>query len=482
VTVETDNPVLEMELSVRQAEALSVIDDPETEELMYGGAKGGGKSVFLCYYAYTQSKRLIQVFDIPVRKYPVVVGFMGRKQSVDFNATTLVTWKKMIPEDAYEIREIDKIKYIVIENKVAIQIGGMDRSETINKFNSAEYAFYCLDQAEELTRDDIGLIRGTRRLKINGQSIKYKGLLTANPAICFLKDEFIDTKEKGNRFVQALPSDNPFLADGYVQQLTKAFKHRPELLKAYLHGSWDELDAANVIIAYKWVKLNVNNDQHDKTVEKRITVCDISEGGGNDECVIYDMVNTKIVNQEIYNWNSLMDSTGRLQAHARKNRSNLIAVDKIGSGAGVYSRLIEIYGEDADEEDEKKQMTIYGFDSRLTGKDLAGEDQVTFMNLKAAAWWYAGTKFANRKCNIPNDPKLINQLAGVTYHFLSNGKIIVDDKEKVIKPKLGESPDRAEAYIIGLWVVDKIALPYKKPDAYMREDEEDANDFILETA
>ena len=474
MTIATENPKITMELSPRQAEALSVLEDPETQELMYGGAKGGGKSVFLCYYAYRLCKQLIQMFDLPVRKYPLVAGFMGRKQGVDFNATTLVTWKKMIPEDAYLIREIEKVRYIVIEGKIAIQIGGMDRTETVNKFNSAEYAFYCLDQAEELTRDEIGLIRGTRRLKINGEPVVYKGLLTANPAICFLKDDFIDNPAKGNRFVQALPGDNPFLAPGYIEQLRKAFGHKPELLKAYLEGSWDDLDAANVIINYKHVRNCVNNDQHDKTVIKKITVCDVSEGGGNDECVIYDMVNTKIVNQEIYNWNSPMDTCGRIQAHARKNGSNLIAIDKIGSGNGVYARLVEVYSEG-----EGDEMTVYGYDSRLSGKDLGTADGTTFHNRKAASWWKAGIMFAEGLCDIPNDPKLINQLAGVTYHFLSNMKIIVDDKEKVIKPKLGCSPDRAEAYIIGLDALE-IAEPVSKPDAYMRENEGDY-DFSPET-
>ena len=470
--IATDNPIIEMDLSDRQAEALSVLEDPETLELMYGGAKGGGKSVLLCYFAYKQCKQIIQVFDLPVRKYPVVVGFMGRKQGVDFNATTLVTWKKMIPEDAYIIREIDKVKYIVIEDKVAIQIGGMDRTENVNKFNSAEYAFICLDQAEELTRDELGLVRGSLRLKINNTPLAYKVLLTANPAICSLKEDFIDNPEKGNRFVQALPSDNPHLAPGYIETLTRAFKHRPELLRAYLHGCWDELDAANVVISYKDVKKCVNNDQHDKTITKKITVCDVSEGGGNDECVIYDLINTKIGDQEIYNWNSLMDTTGRIQAHARKNGSNMIAVDKIGSGAGVYSRLCEIYDDD-------DSMDIFGFDSRLTGKDMSTEDGITFHNLKAAAWWKAGIKFFEGYCDIPNDPKLINQLAGVTYHFLSNGKIIIDDKEKVIKKKLGCSPDRAETYVMGLEALDR-AEPVSKPDAYMREDEEDY-DFSPET-
>jgi len=465
------NPLIDIKFSPKQHEAYLAIEDPDTEELLYGGAKGGGKSVFGVYWSYTTAKRLIQEYDLPARKYPLVVGFMGRKQSIDFNATTLVTWNKMIPEQAYVIREIEKVRYIVIERRAAIQIGGMDKTETINKFNSAEYAFYFIDQAEELTQDDIGLIRGTRRLIINGHTPPYKGLLTANPRICWLKSEFIDQPVKGNRFVRALPADNPFLAKGYIEQLHKAFKHRPELIKAYLQGSWEDLDTANVVISFRDVKDNVNNEQYDKTVIKRITVADISEANGVDETVIYDLENTKIVDQEIYAHRTTMDTCGRLQAHARKNKSTLICLDKVGCGIGVYDRLGEIYADDKD----KDVVTIYGFDSREKAND-----PITFGNRRAEVWWKAGQKFAERKCDIPNDPILIKELSGVTYHFRSNGKIFIDKKED-LKAQLGKSPDRGDTYVMALEALE-MAEAYSKPDAYMREErEEEEYEYTPET-
>ena len=88
---------------------------------------------------------------------------MGRKQAVDFSNTTLRTWVREIPSDAFEIKRQEKL--IVIEKTAAIQFGGLDDSDTVKKFNSGEYAIGWLDQPDECTRQDVGMLRGTMRFK-----------------------------------------------------------------------------------------------------------------------------------------------------------------------------------------------------------------------------------------------------------------------------------------------------------------------------
>ena len=450
-------------LSYRQNEAFNMLEDPDVDELLYGGAKGGGKSVFGCYWVLTKAKEVIDTFGLRVSTNPPCIGYMGRKQSVDFNNTTLNSWKRFIPQELYEIHRQEKL--IIVGNTVAIQYGGMDRIETLNKFNSAEYAFYFVDQAEECSESDIGALRGALRLKMKGRNIAYKGLMTANPAVCWLKDAFIDHPQPRTRFVKALPVDNPFLPPNYVETLKKAFSHKPELLAAYLYGKWEDLDLADVVIPLKHVQWNVCNNQFN-AIEKRITVCDISEEGGEDESVIYNMLNTRIETQEIYAHRTLMDTAGRLQAHARQNKSNMIAVDIVGSGKGVYDRLREVYEGDS-------KMRIYGYDGRRKALD-----PITFGNSRAEDHWHAASMFSERRCDIPNDPELIRQLAGITYKFKSDGRIYIDLKEK-IKERLRCSPDRSDTYIMGLKAL-KEATPVKKPDAYMREAEYSENERELD--
>jgi len=208
-------------------------------------------------------------------------------------------------------------------------------------------------------------------------------------------------------------------------------------------------DSDYVIIPIADVRANVENKQQASFV-KRLTVIDVADGedgeedgGENDETVIYDLVNTRIVDMEIYKHRDPMDTVGRGMAHAKKNGSSLICVDKIGVGAGVYSRFNEIYNQD-------RRMKIYGFDSRISAPE--GIAYETYANYKAYAWFKAADKFRERQCDIPNDPLLIAQLGGVTYRYRS-GKLAVESKKK-IRQRLRCSPDRAEAYVMGLDALD----------------------------
>lgn len=479
------NPTAKFTISKRQSEALKVLmesspkplrsKDKKTglikwafqtliEELLYGGAKGGGKSVLGCIWCYTFSKWLIKTFGLKPRAHPLVVGFMGRKQSVDFSQTTLNTWKRIIPADAYTLLEGKKL--IVIEDTVAIQYGGLDDSETVAKFNSAEYVFFFIDQAEEVEERDMGLLRGTLRLKlpmeIDGVEVDvsppYKGLLTANPAICWLKPAFILRPQPKTAFIKALPTDNPFLDEQYIPRLRKAFSFSPQLLKAYLEGSWDDLDVAFVVMREKDINACVGNKLKEPNT-KRVTVSDLAEGG-EDETVIYNFQDHNIDSEtaEYYSHRDPMDTVGRICAHAIQNKSNMICVDKIGIGAGIYSRLLEIYAKN-------ERMTIYGFDGRETPPgELNGK---TFYNMRSYAWFLAADIVREKKCSIPDDSILKEQLGSAKWKF-KNGKILVLPKEEQ-KELVGSSPDRADTFIMGMVALEK-ADPIRKRDAYAVND------------
>ena len=203
-------------------------------------------------------------------------------------------------------------------------------------------------------------------------------------------------------------------------------------------------------------------------MEKRITVCDPAEGdtnleedtgeGGGDETVIYNFVNGKIVSEEIYKDYKLMDTVGRIQGHAKRNGSNLICVDKVGVGAGVYARLCEIYEDD-------KWMEIYGFDSRL--KAPSGEGEETYANYKTYAWFKARDKwFIPRMVSIPDDAVLKRQLSRIRYRYTSGGhggKYMLESKKKM-KKILGCSPDRADALVMGLDALEKASYTEQKEE------------------
>ena len=442
--------VFDLTLSPKQGEAFKILMTPlELLELMMGGAKGGGKSVFGCKWVFYYVKFLMQFFDLKPSDNPPVLGFIGRKQAVDFSTTTLNTWKREIPSDAYEIKEQKKL--IIIEGCAAIQYGGLDDSDTVKKFNSAEYAFIWLDQPDECTQQDVGMLRATLRFKWDGKQPPYKFLFTPNPVISddpqlqYLREEFIESPASHRKFLKVLYTDNPFLPKNYGDTLDDAFKFNPALLKAYKEGDWEQQGIANVVIPRASAVKCINNPFPwvDQFVRK-ITVCDVA-GEGGDEAVIYDMENATIKNQEIYSHRDLMDTVGRVIAHGKKNDSSVLVIDKVGEGAGVWSRIKEIYRDDIS----SGKIIVYGFDGRLGAPD--GWNDETYSNYKTFAWFKASKEyFAEGRANIPDDKILIQQLTAVKWEYHSNGKIILEDKKKIKESLGGRSPDRADAYVMGL--------------------------------
>ena len=449
------------EFHERQTAALDALEEPGVLEVLYGGAKGGGKSVLGCRWVYLYADWIREFFNIKPSGYPVPVGFMGRKQSVDFNNTTLETWKRFIPPNLYTINKQDK--EIIIKGAVKIDFGGLDRTETIQKFNSAEYAFFFLDQAEECSQDDIAVLRGTRRLKIGDRAIPPKGLLTANPRNNWLKPEFIQSNDPQKRFIPALPADNPYLAESYIDILKDAFKHRPALLEAYLYGSWDAQEDDDVIIRDVWIR----NCQtlHFHTDSTRCLIAYDAARFGDDETVIYYMENTRIERARIYGQKDLMYTANYIHDLATEASSahDGIRPDIVGDVngmPGVFDRLKEL--------EKPFDNRLIPFDSAATGSTVDVKknrgvidlhDPLRFGNLRAAAWWRAGEMFAAGEVEFTStDDELIRQLNAVHFYFRS-GKLYAESKDDLKRPeRLGRSTDRADAFIYGLY-----ALPMVRP-------------------
>lgn len=420
---------MKIDLSAKQGEALR---NP-AKFLLYGGAKGGGKSWFICIWMFLMAV-----------KYKGNKLFFCRRRSVDFSNTTLETWKKSIPSNLYRINEQKKKIYIDRANSV-IDYGGLDDPLLIQSLNSAEYAHIGIDQAEEVEQDSFSMIRGTLRHKLpDGTFPPYQVRLTANPAQCWLKDKFILNPDKDFAFIGALPSDNPHLPKDYTENLREAFKHRPNLLAAYLYGSWDDLAGHNVCIQGSWINEAKRRKSEDHAI-KRVIVNDPARFG-DDENVIYVMEDDgrvmSVVEQIYLEHKSLMDTAGRLSSLRRKWDAQIIAVDVIGIGAGIVDALYEL----------KEPVLAINSSSKPTVENK----QRKYMNLRSQLWMEAGELFANSRVALPEDTILSGQLAGVKFDYNSSGKIQVEAKDD-IKKRLGRSPDRGDSFVMGLFALEYVS-------------------------
>ena len=362
---------------------------------------------------------------------PIPLGFIGRLQGVDFDDTTLETWKEYIPEEDYKIKE--KNKEIIIENRVKIQYGGLDNKKVVKKFNSANYGFFCLDQAEEIEEDKLTELRLTLRRSIGGVPLPFKEVYTANPADCWLKDEFVLGHNKRFVFLPSLPSDNSFLPSDYVPNMEYTLRNRPELLKAYRDGSWDILAGADIVIQDRWIERA--NENKFRIPIRRIIVCDPAKYG-DDETVIYGMENTKIVKPpRIYGKKDEYYTANEMENMGLDFKPSLYIIDGIGIGSGVASIL------------SNKGLPVLVIMS--SEKQESGVPK-QFLNRRSQIWWYAGQQFGDNEVEFHHkDLELKRQLTVPRYTYKGD-KFMIRSRDE-IKKSYGRSIDRASAYVMGIW-------------------------------
>ena len=440
----------------KQARALRLLRSPGVKELCFGGAKGGGKSAFGCVYVCATALMLIEAFGLPRTTHPLPVGFMGRKLGVHFRKTTFETWQDLIPSQLYRVRE--QAQEIVIRERVKVDFGGFDSRETLNRFNSAEYIFAFIDQAEELGVNDVGTLRASMRRMINGQDVDRHILWTANPAACFLQEEFPVNLPAGvpqegpKRFVRALFTDNPHLPADYEQTLINAFRHRPELLAAYKDGSWEKLAGVDQVIHSGWIENAMQRRLYPLAVRRLIT-CDPARFG-DDETVIYVLDNTEITESLIYGQEDLNYTANQLAVLSRKYEDCTVAFDACGSMCGLEELLINL------------QVPYIA----VNGAEKA-EDSVKYANRRAEIWDVAARMFSEGDVMLHDpDPELVRQLTQPRYRFRT-GRLLVEPKED-IKSRLGRSPDHADAYVQGLAYLSYVNPVGEewRPPAVARED------------
>ena len=207
---------------------------------LFGGAVGGGKTRTLC----AESLRLSMMF-------PGNRGFLCRHEGEAFRKTTLVSLLSLIEE----IQDIIHAKILVGHNKTdkeitlitnsVIMYAGIGDVDAATRIQSLEIGFFGVDEASETDEGSINMLKA--RLRHRLPSKKYPtffGLFASNPGAGWLKDEFVTPHKGGNprslhHFVQALPMDNPWLPEGYIEELRD--QNPKSWVDRFVDGSWDAL-------------------------------------------------------------------------------------------------------------------------------------------------------------------------------------------------------------------------------------------------
>ena len=174
-------------------------------------------------------------------------------------------------------------------------------------------------------------------------------------------------------------------------------------------------------------KDEVPDAQDDQPVELGVDVARF----GSDRTVICARQGDWVIEMESFTKKDTMETAGLVRQFVKRHSPSRVRVDAIGVGAGVVDRL--------------KELGVPG----VTGINVArrATNQEHFANLKAELYDGLRDRFQQGRVRIPNDQKLISELASIRYSFTSSGQIRIEDKDE-LRSRGKPSPDLADALML----------------------------------
>jgi len=318
----------------KQYECIKAWYNDTVEEVLYGGAKGGGKSFIGCSLIFADA------FMYPNTQY-----FIARKQLNDLRRFTIPSIYEVlngwgIPQKSYKYNGQDNYFELHNDSRVLLlDCRYLPSDPQYQRFGSMQFTRGWIEEGGEFDYDSYSNLKiSIGRWKNKEYNLKGKLLITANPSKNFLYKGFYQPYKAGQleqwkAFIQALPYDNKMLPKEYIRNLERTLSGAEK--QRLLNGLWEYDDDPAALCDYDKILAIFENDHipHDNTM---YLTADIARFG-SDLCVIGVWQSWELV--EIYTLAT--SATTEIQALINTLRikynmpkENCIA-DEDGVGGGV---------------------------------------------------------------------------------------------------------------------------------------------------
>lgn len=183
---------------------------------------------------------------------------------------------------------------------------------------------------------------------------------------------------------------------------------------------------SNPLISPSHVMAAVNNVLFRERQGPLLVGCDPA-GEGDDRTAIVFRQGRTVFRVEYHSKLDTMQIAGKLAAYYRDMEIDGLFVDKLGLGAGVYDRLVEL------------QIPVIG-----VGAGSKATNSERYENKRAEMYWLMAEWLADAPVRLPNDAALISDLSTFQPETSSNGRRQLESKLKLKKRGI-RSPDGADA-------------------------------------
>ena len=431
----------------RQIEAAEFWVDDVTEEILYGGAKGGGKSYLGASLIFGDA--LI---------YPGTHYFIARKERIDLVNYTTPTIREVFTNWGLKFEDYatfnSQTNCYTLHNGSKVFMIACKREPSdpmFERFGSMQITRGWIEEGgevEESAKANLWLSIG--RWKNEEYKLKKKLLITANPKKGWMKRDFVDLWKqnllpKNRQFVQAFSTDNKYLTEDYIDTLRNE-KDQVRRQRLFM-GDWEYDEDKDSLISFDALSDTFNNTIV-KDNQKYMTV-DVARLG-QDSTVFTFWDGLELYRVERFQKQDTERTKQVLKDYAASEKipfSNII-VDEDGIGGAVVDGLFGIKGFVAN-------STPLPTTSQIRGKLRQVESYLTprtnFANLKAQCAYKLAELIQERKVAfraVEYRNEIIEDLTA-----LLRAKSIDTDSKMAIKSKqdvkidIGHSPDIGDAII-----------------------------------
>lgn len=425
--------------------------DDVTEEILYGGGKGGGKSYLGVSLIFGDA--LI---------YPETHYFIARQELTDLRKFTIPTihevfknWGLKI-EDYASFNGQDNVFTLYNGSKVyLLAVKEIPSDPLYERFGSMQMTRGMIEEGGEVAEQaKANLWLSIGRWKNKEFNLKKKLLITANPKKGWMKRDFVDPFNqnllpKTRKFVKALASENPYLPEDYVKSLSeiKDLVTRQRLAE----GNWDYEEDKDSLISF-----DALTDAFTNTVVKdgnKYLVVDVARLG-QDTTVLTFWDGLQLYRIEQYHKQDTATTAQKIKdfASSEKIPYSHILIDADGIGGGVIDQLFGVKSFVANSTPLPTASQIRERQSKIV-TDFT--PKTNFRNLKAQC--------AFKLAELINEHKIafhVEQYRDIIIEELtallrqkdidSDGKLAILSKEDV-KSVLGKSPDVGDCMIYRAW-------------------------------
>jgi hypothetical protein len=419
----------------KQREALSMLTDNETAELLFGGAAGGGKSFLGCAW-----------LTFMCLCFPETRWFIGREELKRLTGSTLITLFKVFrrygikPEIHYKYNGQDHFVEFTNGSRIdLLDLKYLPSDPLYERYGSAEYTGGMIEEGGEVDFGAYDTLKSRVGRHLNNEyQLLRKIFVTCNPKKNWLYSYFYKPHQNGTlepykKFLQSLLCDNPHIDQSYEQALKSITD--PIKKTRLLDGQWEYDDDTGALVSYDAINDIFTND-HVPPGTKAISA-DLAMQG-RDRCVMAvwsGLICRIAVDQEKSTGKSIEKDIKNLMLSEGVSHSQTI-VDSDGLGSYLESYLEGI-----------KQFHA--------GQKAVND--IEYANLKSECAYKLAEVINKREikiiCTHEQKERIKEELAIV----LKADSIDNDERKKRIIPKskqkeaLQRSPDYVDCLLIGMY-------------------------------